>query len=208
MPGLIEFVAQSAGMVEGGTLPDTRLAALNEVWRAFSLFFASVPEDLRELFGPRSDWPSVEYVVSRSPVAVCAAANSNTSAGSESLAAVHTTHTGYNTPAVLCDVSTSRLQGSHWDTRKHHEGYIGDVDKASSWRDGRGKANPGDETTDISEIVLIVDLNTVLYLYRRGYRVVVHHVLWPGVVTMMTAVELKDSICNSFSPTLLYSLSV
>jgi len=47
MPGLIEFVAQSAGMVEGGTLPDTRLAALNEVWKAFSLFFASVPEDLR-----------------------------------------------------------------------------------------------------------------------------------------------------------------
>jgi len=47
MPGLIEFVAQSPGMVEGGTLPDTRLAALNEVWKAFSLFFASVPEDSR-----------------------------------------------------------------------------------------------------------------------------------------------------------------
>ena len=55
LPGLIEFVAQSAGMVEGGTLPDTRLAALNEVWKAFSLFFASVPEDLRELFKPRPD---------------------------------------------------------------------------------------------------------------------------------------------------------
>jgi len=48
MPGLIEFVAQSAGMVEEGTLPETRLAALNEVWKAFSLFFASVPEDFRE----------------------------------------------------------------------------------------------------------------------------------------------------------------
>ena len=48
MPGLIEFVAQSAGMVEGGTLPERRLAALNEVWKAFSLFFGSVPEDLRE----------------------------------------------------------------------------------------------------------------------------------------------------------------
>lgn len=49
MPGLIEFVAQSAGMVEGGALPETRLTALNEVWKAFSLFFASVPEDFREL---------------------------------------------------------------------------------------------------------------------------------------------------------------
>jgi len=173
MPGLIEFVAQSAGMTEGGTLPDTRLAALNEVWKAFSLFFASVPEDLSELFGPRPDLPSVQYVVSRSPIAVCAAANSNPSARSEPFAAVHIARTGYNTPAVLCDVSTSRLQGSHRDTPKYHEGYIGDVDKASSWRDGWGKANPGDEAADISEIVLIVDLNAVLYLllYRRGYRV-------------------------------------
>jgi len=55
MPGLIEFIAQSAGMVEGGTLPDARLAALNEVWKAFSLFFASVPEDLRESSRLRSD---------------------------------------------------------------------------------------------------------------------------------------------------------
>lgn len=53
MPGLIEFVAQSAGMVERGTLPAVRLAALNEVWKAFSLFFASVPEDLREFPGLR-----------------------------------------------------------------------------------------------------------------------------------------------------------
>lgn len=55
MPGLIEFVGQSAGMVEGGTLPEARLAALNEVWKAFSLFFASVPEDLRELSKLQSD---------------------------------------------------------------------------------------------------------------------------------------------------------
>lgn len=47
MPGLIEFVAQSAGTVEGGILPETRLTALNEVWKAFSLFFSSVPEALR-----------------------------------------------------------------------------------------------------------------------------------------------------------------
>lgn len=56
MPGLIEFVAQSGGMVEGDTLPETRLAALKEVWTAFSLFFASVPEDLRELSELRSEW--------------------------------------------------------------------------------------------------------------------------------------------------------
>jgi hypothetical protein len=60
MPGLVEFVAQSAGMIEGGTLPETRLAALNEVWKAFSLFFASVSEDLRESSEWRRNYPSVQ----------------------------------------------------------------------------------------------------------------------------------------------------
>jgi hypothetical protein len=161
MPGLIEFVAQSAGMVEGGTLPDTRLAALNEVWKAFSLFFASVPEDLRELSSLRLGWPSIQYSASRCPVTVCTAANSDTGPGSELLSTIYSAHARYNAPAVVCDVSTSRIQGGYWDTPKHNEGHIGDVDKASSWGDGWGKANPGNETADISEVVLIVDLATV-----------------------------------------------
>jgi len=178
MPGLIEFVAQSAGMVEGGTLPDTRLAALNEVWKAFSLFFASVPEDLRELPSLRSGWSNIQYSASRCPVAVCTAANSDTGPGSELLPAIYTAHTRYNTPAVVCDVSTSRLQGSYRDTPKRDERYIGDVDKASSWRNGWGKANPGNETTDISEVVLIIDLNTVCTCIDGDTdRVLVYHVL-------------------------------
>ena len=168
MPGLIEFVAQSAGMVEGGTLPDTRLAALNEVWKAFSLFFGSVPEDLRELSSPRSGWPNIQYSASRCPAVVCTATHSDTRLGSELFSAVYTAHARYNAPAVICDISTSRLQGSYRDTPKHDEGYIGDVDKASSWRDGRGKANPGSETTDISEVVLIVDLYLCITCSDRG----------------------------------------
>ena len=125
-----------------------------------------------------------------------AAPNSDTGAGSELLAAVHATHTGYNAPAVVCDIGTSRLQRSYWDTPKHHEGYLGDVDKASGWRNGRGKANAGGETADISEVVLIVDSNAVLYsLISAGIpgRVLAHHVLPLGTVTMMIAVALiKD----------------
>lgn len=163
MPGLIEFVAQSAGMVEGGTLPDTRLAALNEVWKAFSLFFASVPEDLRELPGLGLDWSSIQHSTSRCSIAVCTAANGDTDPGSELLSAICTTHTRYNAPTVVCDISTSRLQGSHRDTPKQDEGYTGVDDKASSWRNGRDKTDPSNETTDISEVVLISNLNTVCY---------------------------------------------
>ena len=131
MPGLIEFVAQSAGMVEGGTLPDTRLAALNEVWKAFSLFFASVPEDLREWPGLRLDWASIHDATSRCPIAVCVAANGDAGPRSELCAAVHATHARHNAPTIICDISTNRLQGSYRDTTEHDEGYIGAIDKTS-----------------------------------------------------------------------------
>lgn len=157
-------------MVEGGTLPETRLAALNEVWKAFSLFFASVPEDFRELSELRSGWPKVEYSFSRCTVAVRAAADSDTGTGSELLVVVvPTAHARDNAPVVVCDISAGRFQGSHRDTPKYDEGYIGDVDKTSSWRDGRCKANTGDKTTDIAEVFLIVDhLNTIFTCVEAG----------------------------------------
>jgi len=137
-----------------------RLAALNEVWKAFSLFFASVPEDLRELFEPRSD-PARRSIFSlRCTIVVCPIADSDTGTGSKLLAAIHTAYAGYNTPAVVCNISTSRVQGGYCDVLKHHEGRIGDVDQTSSWRDGRDKANSGIETANIVEVVLIVDLHT------------------------------------------------
>lgn len=57
-----------------------------------------------------------------------AVADSNTGAGSELLIAIPTAHTRDNAPAVLCDISPGRVQGSDRDAAKHHEGYIGDVD--------------------------------------------------------------------------------
>jgi len=126
---------------------------------------------------------------------VCAAANSDTGPGSELLSAIHTTHTRNNAPAVVCDISTSRFQGSYQFTPKYDEGYIGDVDKASSWRDEWDKANSGSEAADISEVVLIVDLKS--HMYSRGQvgntvqeRALVHHVLRSGAVAMMMAMTL------------------
>lgn len=89
---------------------------------------------------------------------MCAAANSDAGPGSELLSAIHTTHTRHNAPAVVCDISASRLQGSYRDTPEYDKGYIGDVDKASGWRDEWDKASSGSEAADISEVILIVDL--------------------------------------------------
>lgn len=95
---------------------------------------------------------------------MCAVADGDTGPGSELLPAVYTTHARYNTPAVVCNISTSCLQGSHWDTPKYDEGYIGDVDKASSRGDEWDKASSGSEAADISEVVLTVDLKIHMYL--------------------------------------------
>ena len=104
--------------------------------------------------------PGVHYSSSRCTIVVCPIADSDTGTGSKLFAAVHTAYAGYNTPSVVCDISTSRVQGGHWDALKHHQGRIGDVDQTSSWRDGRGKAYSGSEAADFVEVVLIVDLDT------------------------------------------------
>ena len=89
-----------------------------------------------------------------------AATNSNAGTGSELFPAVHTAHTRYNPPTVICDISTGRVQGSYRNAPKSYEGHIRDVDQTSSWRDGRGKAYSGSEAADFVEVVLIVDLDT------------------------------------------------
>ena len=103
--------------------------------------------------------PGAQHSYSRCTVVVCPIADSDTGTGSKLLTAVHTAYARYNAPAVVCDISPSRVQGGYWDALEHHEGHIGDVDQTSGWRDGRGKTNSGNETADIAEVVLIVDLH-------------------------------------------------
>ena len=97
------------------------------------------------------------FFISRCPVVVCVAADSSTDTGSELLVAFLTTHTRDNTPAVVRNVSTCRLQGSDGDTSKCDEGHIGDVNPTGGWRDRRGKADTGDKAADIAEVILTVN---------------------------------------------------
>ena len=44
IPGLIEYIAKIAPLVIDGSISESQVAAVGEVWKAFSAFFASIPE--------------------------------------------------------------------------------------------------------------------------------------------------------------------
>jgi hypothetical protein len=48
IPGLIEYVAKLAPLVNDGTIAEVHVAAIGEVWKAFSAFFSSVQEQHRK----------------------------------------------------------------------------------------------------------------------------------------------------------------
>ncbi|KAG6887575.1 hypothetical protein C0992_011744, partial [Termitomyces sp. T32_za158] len=44
IPGLVEYVAKMAPLVQDGTVTEGQITAIGEVWKAFSAFFSSTPE--------------------------------------------------------------------------------------------------------------------------------------------------------------------
>jgi HEAT repeat-containing protein 5 len=48
IPGLIEYIAKVSPAVADGSVSETSLSAISEVWKAFASFFNSTPEALRE----------------------------------------------------------------------------------------------------------------------------------------------------------------
>ncbi|TFK38873.1 clathrin-coated vesicle protein [Crucibulum laeve] len=47
IPGLVEFIAKMSPLVHDGSVSDSQVAAIGEVWKAFSALFTSIPEDKR-----------------------------------------------------------------------------------------------------------------------------------------------------------------
>jgi len=47
LPGLIEYVAKMAPLIDDGSASEQQLAAITEIWKAFSAFFNSAPEGQR-----------------------------------------------------------------------------------------------------------------------------------------------------------------
>lgn len=48
LPALIEYVAKMAPLVDDGSASEQHLAAIGEVWKAFTALFTSTPESQRE----------------------------------------------------------------------------------------------------------------------------------------------------------------
>jgi hypothetical protein len=47
IPGLIEFIAKMAPEIADGTVSETHVLAIGEIWKAFAAFFTSVVESQR-----------------------------------------------------------------------------------------------------------------------------------------------------------------
>lgn len=50
IPALVEFIAKMVPLVNEGSITEPQAAAIGEIWKAFSIFFNNVSEDLRECF--------------------------------------------------------------------------------------------------------------------------------------------------------------
>lgn len=48
IPGLIEYVAKMAPLVNDASISEPQVTAVGEVWKAFSAFFSSVPDNHRK----------------------------------------------------------------------------------------------------------------------------------------------------------------
>ena len=65
LPGLVEFIAKMAPLVNDGNIGEGRIAAIGEVWKAFSTFFSIIPENERMSFVHRLCIPTFvhQYIV-------------------------------------------------------------------------------------------------------------------------------------------------
>jgi HEAT repeat-containing protein 5 len=52
LPALIEYIAKMIPFVDDTSLSEQHLAAVSEIWKAFAVLFASVPDDQREFLDP------------------------------------------------------------------------------------------------------------------------------------------------------------
>ena len=61
-PGLVDFIAKTAPLLNDGSISEARTAAVGEVWKAFSAFFSSIPESQRTLAAVLFD-PSLAFII-------------------------------------------------------------------------------------------------------------------------------------------------
>ena len=66
LPALIEYISKMAPLMDDGSISEQHLTAIGEVWKAFTVLFASLPEDQRKFSTP-SNYALLNWITLRNP---------------------------------------------------------------------------------------------------------------------------------------------
>jgi hypothetical protein len=66
LPALIEYISKMAPLMDDGSISEQHLTAIGEVWKAFTVLFASLPEDQRKFSTP-SNYAILNWITLRNP---------------------------------------------------------------------------------------------------------------------------------------------
>lgn len=152
-PGLIEYIAKMAPLVNDNTVSELQGMAIGEVWKAFSAFFASVPEEHRtsDLYGTEA-WDS-QYA--RNSTLGGVIANYHPPSFKHSNTSITRNHADHLTAAIIRNVVAIILQGSRCKIRPAHPRTSGTVDQASRRWSCIDRGTGNCQAPDFSPVLLI-----------------------------------------------------
>lgn len=127
LPGLIEFTAKVSPSVLDNTITENLLAALGEVWKAFSGFLTSVPEDLSKEPSCHSlECPLMRHRICRNLCAGSTTTDSLSFAAESGNVGILDRATGVSGGCPAIDIRFNiafSIQRSHSQVRARHSGH-------------------------------------------------------------------------------------
>jgi hypothetical protein len=163
IPALVEFIAKMVPLVHEGSITESQAAAIGEIWKAFSIFFSTVSEDLRQCFLSlflsltlfsssciqrrcTCPWRLITHHFPRPRQQWC---------GHTRTERVDI-HAGYSPAAYVRYSLSCGVQRGCWEAGSCYEGVVGDVDSESSGRRAGDASSAGCEAADIASLVLVL----------------------------------------------------
>ena len=164
IPALVEFIAKMAPLVHEGSITEPQAAAIGEIWKAFSIFFSTVSEDLRECFLSLFLFSQAHTLQRRCTCPRCLITHHYPPPRQQCCGHTSTErvdiHTGYSPAAYVRYSLTCGVQGGCWEAGSCDEGVVGDVDSESGRRCAGDAGSAGCEAADIASLVLVLRFDT------------------------------------------------
>ena len=152
-----------------GSITEPQAAAIGEIWKAFSIFFNTVSEDLRESLFLYLTHFSSSYIQRRCTCPRCLTTHHFPPPRQQWCGHTRTErvdiHTGYS-PAAYVRYSLSYwVQRGCWEAGSCDEGVVGDVDSESSGWCAGDADSAGCEAADIASFVLVLRFDIFWYFF-------------------------------------------